>query len=185
MKYSRDWLKQQINKGVLVDYLFFWGHKQKNPNEVDKSCFSQWFPSTFVVAGIEYPTAEHWMMVHKAKLFKDDEALAEMLITAKPGAVKALGRKVKNFDKGIWNANAYNIVVEGNYHKFIQNEAFKTFLLNTGNKVIVEASPRDFIWGICLGQDRKEAQHPDTWRGTNWLGFALMEARDKLLNQSA
>jgi ribA/ribD-fused uncharacterized protein len=180
MKYSIDWLKQQIEKGSAVDYLFFWGHKPKVPGVVDKSCFSQWFPSTFVVADVHYHTAEHWMMIHKAKLFKDADALSEMLTTPKPGTVKALGRKVKNFDKAVWDSQAYDIVVEGNCHKFSQNETFKTFLINTGNKVIVEASPRDFIWGIGLGQDRKEAMDPNTWRGTNWLGFALMEARDQL-----
>ena len=70
-------------------------------------------------------------------------------------------------------------------HKFSQHKPLKDFLLKTGNQVIVEASPRDFIWGIGLGQDRKEAQHLNTWRGTNWLGFALMEVRDKLLSETA
>jgi ribA/ribD-fused uncharacterized protein len=185
MKYSRDWLKKQIGNGITVDYLFFWGHKQKNPNEVDKSCLSQWFPAPFVVEDVLYHTAEHWMMIQKAKLFKDEEALSKMLNTTKPGTAKALGRTVKNFDKAIWNENAYRFVVEGNYHKFSQNEFFKTFLVNTGNKIIVEASPRDFIWGIGLGQDRKEAMDPNTWRGTNWLGFALMESRDQLLKKKA
>jgi ribA/ribD-fused uncharacterized protein len=184
MKYSIDWLKQQIGNGITVNYLFFWGHKQTNPNVVDKSCLSQWFPAPFVVEDMLYHTTEHWMMVHKAKLFKDADALSKMLTTPKPGTVKALGRTVKNFDKAVWDSHAYNIVAEGNYHKFSQNEAFKTFLVNTGNKVIVEASPRDFIWGIGLGQERKEAQDPNTWRGTNWLGFALMEARDRLLKKN-
>ncbi len=102
------------------------------------------------------------MMVHKAKLFKDDEALAEMLVTPKPGAVKALGRKVKNFDKKFGMLMLLTLWWKEAAHKFSQNETFKTFLLNTGKKIIVEASPRDFIWGIGLGKDRPEAQHPNT-----------------------
>jgi ribA/ribD-fused uncharacterized protein len=180
MKYSIDWLKEQVAKGTAVDYLFFWGHTPKNPEVIDKTCFSQWYPSPFVVENKLYHTAEHWMMAGKAKLFNDTNAFSQIMTAIKPGVVKALGRTVKNFNAVTWNEHAYQIVVEGNMHKFSQNEPMKNFLLTTGNKIIVEASPQDNIWGIGLGQDRKEAMHPDTWRGTNWLGFALMEARDKL-----
>lgn len=183
MKYSIDWLKQQVEKGVAIDYFFFWGHTPKIPGAVDKSCLSQWFPASFVVNDKLYHTAEHWMMAKKAELFKDEEALSQILSTTKPGTAKALGRKVRDFDKTAWDANAYKFVVEGNVHKFSQHGTLKEFLLKTGNKIVVEASPRDFIWGIGLGQDRREALNPNTWRGTNWLGFALMETRDALLKQ--
>jgi len=181
MKYSIDWLKEQITKGTEVKYYFFWGHTPKIPGATDKSCLSQWFSAAFTVEGIVYQTAEHWMMAEKARLFKDSAALAEILKTPKPGTAKALGRTVRNFDKSVWDAKAYHIVVEGNVHKFSQHEAMKNFLMTTGNTIIVEASPRDCIWGIGLGQDNAKAQNPHTWRGKNMLGFALMEARDKLL----
>jgi ribA/ribD-fused uncharacterized protein len=180
MKYSIDWLKGQVAKGTEIKYNFFWGHTPKIPGATDKSCLSQWFPAVFTVEGIVYPTAEHWMMAEKARLFKDEEALSAILKTPKPGTAKALGRTVRNFDKTIWDAKAYHIVVEGNVHKFSQNESMKNLLMTTGNTVIVEASPRDRIWGIGMGQENKNAQDPHTWRGKNWLGFALMEARDKL-----
>jgi ribA/ribD-fused uncharacterized protein len=181
MKYSIDWLKQQVEKGIAVDYFFFWGHTPKIPQAVDKSCLSQWYPASFVVNDKLYHTAEHWMMAKKAELFNDAEALSKILETPKPAAAKALGRTVKNFDKSVWEANAYEFVVEGNINKFSQNGSLRSFLLNTGRKIIVEASPQDFIWGIGLSQDRKEAMDPNTWRGNNWLGFALMETRDALL----
>jgi len=183
MKYSKDWLQQQIEKGIAVDYLFFWGHTPKVPGAIDKSCFSQWYPSPFKVENSLYHTAEHWMMARKALLFNDTTAYSKILDTLKPGAAKDLGRKVKGFDLAKWEAMAYDIVVDGNFHKFSQNELLKEFLVNTGNKIIVEASPVDFIWGIGLSQDVKEAINPSTWRGTNWLGFALMEVRDELLKQ--
>lgn len=185
MKYSKDWLQQQINQGINPDYFFFWGHTPQYPGSIDKSCLSQWFPLPFTVENVTYATAEHWMMAGKAKLFKDADALSKILATEKPGSAKALGRKVKDFVDDVWSANSYNIVVEGNYHKFTQHESLKSFLLTTGNKIIVEASPRDFIWGIGLSQHAKEAMDPFMWRGTNKLGFALMEVRDKILNQGA
>lgn len=180
MKYSLNWLQSQIEQNIPVEYFFFWGHTQKQQGVVDKSCFSQWYPDIFSVDGIQYFTAEHWMMAKKAALFNDDEILEKILSAQKPAVVKALGREVKNFDAGVWAENAYRIVVEGNRHKFSQNERLKLFLLTTKNKIIVEASPADAVWGIGLAQDAKEAANPFTWKGTNLLGFALMEVRDFL-----
>jgi predicted NAD-dependent protein-ADP-ribosyltransferase YbiA (DUF1768 family) len=44
----------------------------------------------------------------------------------------------------------------------------------------VEASPRDRVWGIGMGASHSDATRPSRWRGTNLLGFALMNVRDQL-----
>ena len=183
MKYSLDWLKEELEKGLQPDYLFFWGHTQKKDSIIDKSCFSQWFVSPFSVNGTLYPTAEHWMMVKKAELFNDDKILKEILEAGKPAVAKELGRKISNFNAEKWNVFSYTIIVEGNKNKFSQHGALKTFLQNTGNKVLVEASPTDTIWGIGLSQNDADAMNPFKWKGTNLLGFALMEVRDELNKQ--
>ncbi|MFM7927100.1 MAG: NADAR family protein, partial [Pirellula sp.] len=90
----------------------------------------------------------------------------------------ALGRKVRGFKDEVWVANARRIVTEGNIAKFSQNEGLKSFLLATGTKVLVEASPYDRIWGIGLGAEDPKAKHPTTWQGENLLGFALMDVRE-------
>ncbi len=101
-------------------------------------------------------------------------------VTSYGAIAKALGREVKHFDPAVWEAASYAIVVEGNRHKFSQNQALKSYLINTNEKILVEASPADAIWGIGLPQDAKEALNPFEWRGNNLLGFALMEVRDLL-----
>ncbi|MES1224138.1 MAG: NADAR family protein [Bacteroidota bacterium] len=184
MEYSLERLIKEIDKGIHHDYLFFWGHTQKKESLIDKSCFSQWFPSPFTVDGIVYPTAEHWMMAKKAELFNDNKIVKEILATEKPAVAKELGRKVSNFDAEKWNASSYKIVVEGNKQKFSQNEKLKTFLLHTGSKVLVEASPADAVWGIGLSQSDADALNPLTWKGNNLLGFALMEVRNFLNNNN-
>lgn len=55
------------------------------------------------------------------------------------------------------------------------------FLLQTDDKVLVEASPVDAIWGIGFAADDDRADDPARWRGLNLLGFALMQVRDELL----
>ena len=183
MKYSINWLKEDIHNDKHTDYLFFWGHTQKKEGIIDKSCFSQWFLSPFIANNITYATAEHWMMAKKAELFNDDVILPQILETKKPAVAKDLGRKVRNFDAQKWNAVAYELVIEGNKHKFTQHEPLKTFLLHTGNRVLVEASPSDTIWGIGLSQNDSDAANPFKWKGSNLLGFALMEVRDFIKNQ--
>lgn len=180
MKYSLKWLEEKISSGFKPEFLFFWGHTPNNKNVTDKSCFSQWWVAAFIVDGIEYQTAEHWMMANKALLFNDKESFDLILQSNTPAEAKKLGRAVRNFDQLIWEANAYKLVVDGNYHKFSQHNNLKNFLLQTGNVIIVEASPVDNIWGIGLPPDNKLVNNPLKWKGTNLLGFALMEVRDKL-----
>ncbi|WP_431217369.1 NADAR family protein [Puia sp. P3] len=80
----------------------------------------------------------------------------------------------------MWDKHKFDLVVAGNYHKFSQNEQIREFLLASGDKVLVEASPRDRIWGIGMGGDNPAAGIPSKWKGENLLGFALMEVREKL-----
>jgi ribA/ribD-fused uncharacterized protein len=180
MKYNKQNLINSINNGLTFKYLCFWGHQPSLDGSITKTCFSQWWLATFVVDGIEYKSAEHWMMAEKARLFNDTETLAKIIACNTPAEAKKLGREVQNFEVETWKEKCFEIVVQGNIHKFSQNDDLKEFLLNTHERVIVEASPRDPIWGIGLGINNPNAENPEGWRGTNLLGFALMEVRDKL-----
>jgi len=120
------------------------------------------------------------MMAAKAELFGDGEIRAQILESRDPKQIKALGRKVRNFDQTLWDRAKYSIVLNGNWCKFSQNRALRDFLLSTGDSVLAEASPFDGIWGIRLPAASPEARDPLKWRGENLLGFALMEVRDEL-----
>ena len=173
-------LREAIRQGGQPRFLFFWGHQPRRDGTIGKTCFSQWFAAGFTLAEVHYPTAEHYMMAEKARLFGDEATLAKILEAPHPGAAKKLGRQVRNFDEATWRQARYDIVVRGNIAKFSQNEPLRSFLLNTGQRVLVEASPVDRIWGIGLAADDPRAMHPEQWQGLNLLGFALMDARDAL-----
>lgn len=158
-------------------YIFFW---KPNPNTIDPSCLGQWQPAPFMVDIDDYTCAEQYMMAEKARLFEDDAIEKLIMQTADPKEMKALGKKVKNFDQTVWDKVKYSIVLNANYYKFTQNKEMRNFLLSTGNKILVEASPLDPIWGIGLGAEDPKAHNPTTWKGKNLLGFALMEVRDEL-----
>lgn len=183
MKYNKTQTEKDYDAGKKMKYLFFWGHQKSANGEISSSCFSQWWVQGFTIDGHTYPTAEHWMMAEKARLFEDNETLERILIAKSPGEAKKLGRQVKGFDQQIWEENRFEIVVKGNLHKFEQNGELKEYLLNTNKRILVEASPVDAIWGIGLDRNSEFAAVPPKWRGLNLLGFALMEVRDLLVNQ--
>lgn len=180
MKYDIDWLNELIQSGKTPGYEFFWGHQSRTFGKIDKACLSQWYSSPFIHKGISYPTTEHWMMAGKARLFQDAIALEKILHCKSPKEAKAIGRAVLDFSEEIWNRNRERIVKNGNYLKFSQHQELKQFLLSTENRIIVEASPYDRIWGIGMKSDHPDAKNPINWKGINLLGFALMEVRDKL-----
>ena len=183
MKYNLEKIKQEFNTSEQrLKFLYFWGHTPNKNGVITKSCFSQWWQRPFKVEDTIYNTAEHWMMASKARLFNDIEILAKILVSKHPMEAKTLGRKVKGFDPLLWNKNKYNIVKNGNSHKFSQHEDLKQFLVQTENRILVEASPLDSVWGIGMDQHNENAYNPNYWKGENLLGFALMEVRDMLKN---
>ncbi|WP_329317826.1 NADAR family protein [Streptomyces sp. NBC_01262] len=177
---SREELAGLTQRGARPKYLFFWGHRPQRDGAIGQSSLSQWWPSPFTVDGVTYPTAEHWMMAGKARLFGDDAALARILGAPQPGAAKKLGRQVRGFDEDTWIRHRWDLVVDGNVAKFGQDTALREYLLGTGSRVLVEASPLDRVWGIGLAADDERTADPASWRGLNLLGFALMEARERL-----
>ncbi|WP_327749497.1 NADAR family protein [Streptomyces europaeiscabiei] len=179
---SWDTLTKAVQSGARVKYLHFWGHRPRPDGRIGASCLSQWWPSPFTVDGVEYATAEHWMMASKARLFGDAEAERKAVAASSPAQAKKIGRLVRGFDDAVWQRERFAIVAEGSVHKFAAHADLRTFLLGTGNRVLVEASPLDRVWGIGLAADDERAMDPSRWRGPNLLGFALMAARERLLS---
>lgn len=182
MKYSREMIIEKYNSKEKLKYIFFWGHTQKG-DEITKSCFSQWYPCSFVADGVTYNTAEQYMMAQKALLFQDEKVFEEIMEAKHPKQYQALGRKVRGFNQKLWDEKKGQIVIDGNYAKFSQNKPLKEFLLTTGDRVLVEASPYDKVWGIKLAQDTPNIENPTIWKGENLLGFALMEVREMLAGE--
>jgi len=150
------------------------------PEHPEWGWLSQWYQREFHAEDekVVYNTAEQYMMEQKATFFKDDETAKKIMNTRDPGKQKALGREVKNFDAEKWNTVRDRIVENGSYHKFKYDEDMKSRLLETGDRELVEASPRDRIWGV--GFDEKDAEGSREHWGLNLLGKALTRARQRI-----
>lgn len=146
--------------------------------------FSQWYMARIYDhhTGLTFNCCEQYMMYKKAEMFGDEESMQAILIEKDPRKQKKLGRKVSNFDKYKWEQSCRQIVEYANYLKFTQNRDLAIELLSYDNDtVFVEASPFDNIWGIGLGEDDPDALDRDKWLGTNWLGEAITNVRDRMI----
>lgn len=180
MRYHLSWLTNKFDKGESLNYIFFWGHTNKESKPVGEFILSQWYHSPFSVNEITYKSAAHWMMARKAFLFGDRDSFSKIINADRPDEVRAYSRNIKGFDEAKWSEWKYEIVKEGNFHKFRQNKKLRAYLLSTKDSILVEANPVDEVWGIGLAQDSKYSKDPYSWNGLNLLGFALMEVRDYL-----
>lgn len=182
MKYNSQRVIESFERGDRQKYIFFWGNQPDRSGVITSSCLSQWWASPFTIEGINYKTAEHWMMAQKAALFNNHDIFQKILLAKSPAEAKELGRQVRDFKEEIWLKKRSEIVLQGSLEKFGQNEELKLFLLNTKDRILVEASPVDEVWGIGLATNDEKVKNPNQWNGLNLLGFALMEVRDILNN---
>jgi predicted NAD-dependent protein-ADP-ribosyltransferase YbiA (DUF1768 family) len=162
--------------GPEYPYVLFWEWDITPSNPASMACFSQWFDRTFAEPddpSVVYKTAEHYMMYHKALLF--DPSVAQSILKA------ATPEEAKQ---------------RGNYLKFGQNEDLKGYLLDTGEKVMVEASPTDRVWGIGFSVENAPGREKE-WGDNRWvcgglcvgsadhrMGLALTRAKKQLRKES-
>jgi ribA/ribD-fused uncharacterized protein len=142
--------------------------------------FSQFHHSSFTVEGRDYMCAEQYMHAGKAWLFGDVAMAERIMKSGSPHEHKLMGGRVAGFDQEKWDTHKITIVTTGNRAKFGQNAGLRRRLLDTGDKILAEANPKDFIWGIGLGEDDPAALDPANWQGENLLGEILMTVRDEL-----
>ena len=154
---------------ITDKHVFFWN-----------GIYSQWHKAPMTIDKIEYNSCEQYMMHQKALLFGDEE-IADLIMQEKnPKEQKKFGRMIKGFDKALWDKNCLAIVYEGNLAKFSQNPELRYEMLNTGNRIFVEASPLDNIWGIGLDENAEGIDDPTYWLGLNLLGQALNLVKNQL-----
>ena len=151
-------------------HYFFWRHQ-----------FGQWtLRDMHDPDGVIYNCCEQYMMAKKALLFGDTQAYQRIMTSKSPSEQKDLGRMVTSFDAVLWEKHRFGIVWYANYLKFSQHEDLKTRLLNTGTRVIAEASPVDLVWGVGFAVEDEKIHDERNWTGLNLLGKAIMSVRESL-----
>ncbi len=130
--------------------------------------------------GHRFNCCEQAMMFGKAIVFQDFDTADKILTETNPREQKALGRQIKNFDQQYWEKVRLSLVTMVNLHKFRQNPELAEELISTGQLVLVEASPVDFVWGCGTDDQNEDTYDVQKWQGLNLLGRALMRVREQL-----
>jgi ribA/ribD-fused uncharacterized protein len=129
-------------------------------------CFSNFSPHEVVIAGKKWPTVEHYYQAHKLLGTPDEGLMEEIRHLPTPEEAAAMGRDRARIVRVDWNQAKQKVMWCGVLTKFLTHKDIQAVLLNTGEELLVEDSPRDYYWGC--GQDGT---------GRNELGKMLMRVR--------
>lgn len=128
---------------------------------------------------------EQAFMWAKAMYFNDVASASSILKEREsPMLCKQLGRLVNNYDDYKWNLVRYGFMHDCNYEKYAQDLKLRAKLLDKqfDNKMFVEASPTDCIWGVGLAQDDPKINNEKNWRGQNLLGKVITQVRAEIIH---
>ena len=93
---------------------------------------------TFQYDGFEYHSSEQLIQHMKVKLFGDSDITRKILKSKTALECKILSKDITNYNHEQWKTEAHVHCEEGIKAKYMQNIGLRSFLLNTGNKNIVE-----------------------------------------------
>lgn len=131
-------------------------------------------PCFCVVGGCDFKSVEHYFVYEKARLF--DPPMCDVILrNPRPRDIKALSKKIKNYDEKRWQEVKEGVMLRALQAKFTQNVDAMEDLRNTGGALLVEATG-DSYWGAG---HREPMKHPRTTWGLNRLGHLLMKVRDE------
>lgn len=136
-------------------------------------CCSNYSLHAVVIDGLTFMTSEHYYQWVKHVTM--DPAYAERIrLAPTPGKAWRLANDRTHPQRADWERIKDDVMRLVVLCKFMQHEECKRELLATGDRMLIEASPRDAYWGE--GEDRT---------GKNMLGIVLMEVRTVLRAQEA
>jgi len=155
-------------------HIYFWG-----------SYLSNWIPADLAIKydGHVFNTSEQLFMYKKAKFFGDDFMANRIVYLGKhPRDAKNQGRLIRGYNEDQWSNVREQMMYEAIYEKFSQYPELKKQLLDTGDKILVEGTPFDPIWGVMIKWDDDRILDEKNWKGQNLLGKVLMWIRNDLKN---
>lgn len=174
---------KHIEKKPPKDTIWF-SHKNG-----EHGIFSNYYPASFEVKGVKYPTAEHYFQSMKF-VGSADEYAEQIRLAKTPEDASRMGKSKEHKMRDDWEYVKFDIMGDAISYKFTQNVT--TALTNTCNKILVFHTP-DTYWGD--GNDEDWAKNSDydldgtkknpkqsIAKGQNKLGIALMQFREWLFH---
>lgn len=130
------------------------------------SFLSNFYPASFEIDGVKWPTAEHYYQAMKTTSKVEQDMIRKLDY---PGKAKKAGQKVDL--RPDWDEVKDEVMLTCLKAKFEQNKYIRTQLINTRHHVLIEGNSwYDTYWGVDseLG-------------GQNKLGKILMQLREEYI----
>ena len=106
----------------------------------------------------------------KEKRAMYDSCLCKCLRSRSPMEQKNFGRRCRNFDIKVWDVASVPVVVACQIARAEADDELRRLYLQSGDRVFVEGSPRDNVWGVGIPWHHVSIENPSNWRGENRLG---------------
>jgi ribA/ribD-fused uncharacterized protein len=168
--------KKLMKKDVVEEPILFFGADE---SKGEYRHFSNMSEHRITIDDVQFKTVEHYLQAMKAREFEDEEMYQKILKTKTPKAAKAIGQKIANFKPEVWDKRKDEVMEKGVRTKFVQHPTLRKQLVETGDRMIGEANPRDTYWGIGTSMNLEKAKIPSKWRGKNMMGKLLMKLREE------
>lgn len=161
-----------------LEYIVF-GERISNGIVLPDSCLSPYHSWEFRYNKGTYYSIIQMLAIWKALFLSDMLSFKKIRETANALQCRELYGQITGKKLDDWECFEFGFMVKGCFEKFTQNESLKKYLLATGDKILVYASP-DTNWGIGMSAKNPNTTNPSKWRGSNLVGCALMDARQMI-----
>lgn len=152
----------------------------ESSEDVNYLCNS--YAAEIVEYGKSFPTLEHYLAYHKAKLAGDTRMADIILMTDTIHLVEKFADSIINHDEGRWQQAHFRFLWRGLCLKFTQNKLLKNKLLLTRGRRLIYANQDDSFYGNGTPPEMNVV-NPMYCQGFNMLGYILMDVRDYLMNE--
>lgn len=142
---------------------------------------SNHFQSPFQMEEKVFHNVEHYLAFKKAELSGKDYFIQKALDLSDPVEAKSILHSLRKDHEQDWERNKQNFATMGIRAKFTQNKVLSSYLQNTGNLILGEAS-KDPCWGVGMTLEHQQVTEPQKWDSNgNLLGRILMQIRDEMV----
>lgn len=144
------------------------------------SILSNHHPSPFTIQGEKFQNMEHYLASKRALLSGQESTIQWASQATDPKKAKAILHSLKDDHTNEWDQQVQEVTLIGLRAKFSQNSHLLSFLKDTGQLQIGEASPNP-RWGTGLDLDSPDVLDTTKWDPQgNLLGKSLMKIRHEL-----
>ena len=142
--------------------------------------FSNFNKCKMTLNDMEFATSEHAYQWRACTEVLRVDLAEKVYKAATPREAKLIANEIKH-ETTNWHTIKYDVMKEILRAKLSSSQQFKDALLDTGDKILVEARIDDY-WGSGLSHALTVNINPDMYPGSNKLGILLAELRGELRN---